>query len=165
MADENKTIESGGNVVEDGGVDYIEAIKELKNSTVPKEDYNKLREENQKLLKSLVNGETIEVAAETPVDVNELRKELFSADSDLSNLDYATKAVQLRDAIIAQGGKDPFLPWGKQIAPTQDDIESAEKVAEALKMCIEYAEGDSEIFTNELMRITRDTAPLARRKH
>lgn len=162
MEDE-KTIESGGNV-EDSTVDYIEAIKQIKDSTVSKDEYEKLRSENQKLLKSLVNGESIEVEKGVEVDVNELRKDLFNPDSDLSNLEYAAKAVQLRDAIIAEGGKDPFLPWGKQIAPTQEDVDTAEKVAEALKQCIEYAEGDSEIFTNELMRITRDAAPLRRRK-
>ena len=59
---------------------------------------------------------------------------------------------------------DPFLPQGKQIAATSDDIKSANRVAEALKDCVEYANGDSQLFTNELQRITRDVIPAARRR-
>ena len=42
-------------------IDYIEAIKEIKQNSVDREAYNKLREENKRLLNSLVNGESIDV--------------------------------------------------------------------------------------------------------
>lgn len=154
---ENEVIESGSNG--ESGVDYIEAIKELKQNTVAKADYEKLRSENQQLLKSLVNGETIAVETKK-ADVGEIRKELFTTECDLNNLDYVTKALELRDAIIEAGGQDPFLPWGKHIAPTQEDVETADRVAAVLKECVDYAEGDSNVFTNELQRRTIDTAPV-----
>lgn len=154
MADE--IIESSSNV--EDGVDYIEAIKQLKQNTVAKEEYDKLKGENQKLLKSLINGETIETEQKS-ADIGEIRKSLFSEDCDLCNLDYISKSLELRDAVIAQGGKDPFLPWGSQIAPTQEDVETADRVAAILKECVDYADGDSNVFTNELMRRTIDTAP------
>lgn len=149
--------------VADTETDYIAAIKELKDNTVSKEDYNKLKNENQKLLKSLVNGETITVE-KAAADVGELRKQLYDSDAELSNLEYVTKSLELRDAIIAEGGHDPFLPWGKQIAPTTEDIEAANRVATVLKECVDYAEGDSEVFTNELMRYTLDVAPQRRKR-
>ena len=148
------------NVSEQEGVndstDYIEAIKEIKQNSVDKAKYNQLKEENQRLLKSLVNGETIQQEVE-PVDVNQLRKELCSKDADYNNLDYMTKVMQLRDTLIEKGEKDPFLPWGKKITPSQEDVDTAERVANIVKECIDYAEGDSMVFTNELQRRMIDT--------
>ena len=57
---------------------------------------------------------------------------------------------------MAKGEPDPFLPYGKQISPTRQDEETAAKVAQIYQECIDYAEGDSEVFTNELQRRTRD---------
>lgn len=140
---------------------YIEAIKEIKENSVAKEDYLKLKEENKQLLKSLVNGETRQVEEKEPVDIDALRNDLFN--KDLSNLDYITKSLQLRDELIERGEKDPFLPYGKNILPTDDDIEKAEKVANVLKECVEIANGDSGVFTNELQRRLVD--PILPRKN
>ena len=138
-------------------VDYIEAIKEMKQNTVDKATYNKLKEENKQLLNSLVNGETIDVPKKEEVDINALRKDLFN--NDQTNLQYIEKALKLREALLEKGEKDPFLPYGKNIIPTDEDIATADRVARVLQECVDYADGDSDIFTNELQRITVDTAP------
>ena len=39
---------------------YIEALKEIKENSVSKDDYLKLKAENRKLLNSLANGDFIE---------------------------------------------------------------------------------------------------------
>lgn len=145
------------------GVDYIEAIKQLKDTTVPKEAYEKIQEENKKLLQSLINGETIEQESEK-TDIAALRKELFGEECELSNLEYMTKIMELRSAIIEEGGTDPFLPYGKKIIPTEEDIETANRVADIINECIEYAEGDSSVFTNELQRRMIDSSPNTGRK-
>lgn len=141
---------------------YIEAIKEMKKNSVSKDAYEKLQKENKQLLSSLINGNQIDLQPtqeKAPVDIDALRKELFNKDAEYSNLEFATKALELRDAVIEAGEPDPFLPIGNQISPTDEDVNKANKVAEALKSCIDYADGNSEIFTQELMRITVDTAP------
>lgn len=161
MADNQ--IESGVNV-DESGVDYVEAIKQLRDTTVSKDAYDKLRSENKRLLDSLVRGETIEQPVEA-VDADKLRKELFSGDADMSNLEYMTKTMQLRDAIIDAGGTDPFLPYGKKILPTDEDIATANRVAGVIQECIDYADGDSAVFTNELQRRMVDTSnPTAKNK-
>lgn len=130
---------------------YIEAIKEIKANSVTKEDYEKLKEENKQLLNSLVRGETIQQEMEEkPVDVDQLRKDIFSG--ELNNLDYMTKSLQLRDELIKRGEKDPFLPYGKNILPTDEDVAKAEKFVNTIKECIDIAEGSNDIFTNELQR-------------
>ena len=145
-------------------VDYVAAIAELKEKSIPREQYTKLKEENAKLLKALINGEALEgVAQDAGPDIDELRKELFSGEAELTNLEYVQKALALREALIAQDKPDPFLPYGEKIAPTDDDIAAANKVAKVLQDCVDYAAGDSSIFTSELQRVMIDAAPARRR--
>ena len=146
--------------VEDNTQDYLAAIKELKEKSVDRSEYDKLRAENKKLIDAVVNGqpgqeEQVSVK-HSKEQIDELRNDLFNSPRELNNLEYITKAMELREALMENGEPDPFLPVGKQISPTRDDLEGAEKVAQVYKECIEYAEGDSEVFTNELMRRTRD---------
>ena len=146
--------------VEDNTQDYLAAIKELKEKSVDRSEYDKLRAENKKLIDAVVNGqpgqEEPTVVKHSKEQIDELRNDLFNSPKELSNLEYVTKAMELREALMENGEPDPFLPVGKQISPTRDDLEGAEKVAQVYRECIDYAEGDSEVFTNELMRRTRD---------
>ena len=146
--------------VEDNTQDYLAAIKELKEKSVDRSEYDKLRAENKKLIDAVVNeqpGQEEPAAVKhSKEQIDELRNDLFNSPKELSNLEYVTKAMELREALMENGEPDPFLPVGKQISPTRDDLEGAEKVAQVYRECIDYAEGDSEVFTNELMRRTRD---------
>ena len=146
--------------VEDNTQDYLAAIKELKEKSVDRSEYDKLRAENKKLIDAVVNGqpgqEEPTVVKHSKEQIDELRNDLFNSPRELNNLEYITKAMELREALMENGEPDPFLPVGKQISPTRDDLEGAEKVAQVYRECIDYAEGDSEVFTNELMRRTRD---------
>ena len=146
--------------VEDNTQDYIAAIKELKQNSVDRSEYDKLRAENKKLIDAVVNGQPGQeeqvVVRHSKEQIDDLRNDLFNSPRELNNLEFITKAMELREALMENGEPDPFLPVGKQISPTRDDLEGAEKVAQVYKECIDYAEGDSEVFTNELMRRTRD---------
>lgn len=144
-------------------IDYISAIKEMKANSVDKAAYDKLKEENKQLLDALINGgQVTQEITKEPVNIDSLRKKLFSGEAELSNLDYMKTALELREALLDQGSPDPFLPYGQNILPTDEDIETADRVADAIKSCIDYADGDSEIFTNELQRIMVDTSPVKR---
>ena len=146
--------------VEDNTQDYLAAIKELKENSVNRSEYEKLRAENKKLIDTVVNGlpgqEEQVVVKHSKEQIDDLRNDLFNSPRELTNLEFITKTMELREALMENGEPDPFLPVGKQISPTRDDIEGAEKVAQVYKECIEYAEGDSEVFTNELMRRKRE---------
>ena len=158
MAEEKEISVTG--TVEDNTQDYLAAIKELKEKSVDRSEYDKLRAENKKLIDAVVNGQQGQeepvVSKHSKEQIDDLRNDLFNSPKELNNLEYITKAMELREALIENGEPDPFLPVGKQISPTRDDIEGAEKVAQVYRECIEYADGDSEVFTNELMRRTRD---------
>ena len=159
MLEEEKEISVTG-TVEDNTQDYIKAIKDLKQNSVDRSEYEKLRAENKKLIDAVVNGQPGQeeqvLVKHSKEQIDDLRNDLFNSPRELNNLEFITKTMELREALMENGEPDPFLPVGKQISPTRDDIEGAEKVAQVYKECIEYAEGDSEVFTNELMRRTRD---------
>lgn len=144
---------------------YIAAIEELKASTVSRDAYNKLRSENKQLLDALVSGQQLPQAPEEKVSVADLRKKLFSTDSEnLSNLEYVETALSLRNGLIEAGERDPFLPYGDKVDITSEQIETANKVANALQEMVDFAEGDSGVFTAEYQRRVKDVSiPRGRR--
>ena len=139
---------------------YIDVINKMKENMVLKSDYDEAINENRKLAEQLMRipSPTEEAAAKAKpkVDVNKL-KEKFSAANQMTNLEFVDTALQLRDALIEDGKPDPFLPVGRRISPTEDDIKKASKVSEAFQDCVDAAQGDPAIFNMELMRITGDS--------
>ena len=150
MLDDKQTSVTGTEV-EDMTPDYLAAINELKQNSVDRQKYEELKAENKKLLDSIVNGTAVELPTkEEKKSIEELRAEYLKEDQ--SNLEYITNTLKLREAIISEGKPDPFLPIGNQIMPTDEDVKAANKVAQILQECVDYAEGDSAVFTNELQR-------------
>lgn len=142
---------------------YIAAIEEMKANTVSKEAYNKLRAENKKLLDTLVSGEQLPQTPEEKPSIQDLRKKLFG-EEDLSNYEYIKTALSLRDALIESGERDPFLPVGDKVDITTEQIENAQKVADGLSDMLEFAEGDSGVFSAEYQRRVKDISiPRGRR--
>lgn len=150
MTEEEKSKNVSGEEV-DPNADYIAAINELKQNSVDRSKYDQLRAENKKLLEAIVQGQTIELPqTQDKPSIEELRANYLKEDQ--SNLEFITNTLKLREALIAEGNPDPFLPIGEQIMPSDQDIATANKVAEVLQECVDYAEGDSAVFTNELQR-------------
>jgi hypothetical protein len=140
----------------------------MRQNSVSREQYEKLKGERDELLDTLINGGQVTNVMEAPTKtIQEMRNELFSkeaADKGMTNLEFVTKSLELRDAIIKSGGTDPFLPVGKGIEITRDDYEAAEFTAQQFQECIDIADGNSEVFTNELMRRTVDNSlPTAKK--
>ena len=141
MNENEQSVTQQENVEQDTN-NYIEAIKEIKANSVSKEAYKKLQEENKKLLESLVAGETIKAPApaEEKVDLNELRKRLETTESPI---DYCKTSLKLHEETLKQTGINDYLPNGKKIRPTKEDED-----------CIDYADGDDQLFIQELQRRT-----------
>lgn len=144
--------------------DYLAAINQLKQNSVPRQQYDQLMAENKKLLDAVVNGQTAEQQAPAPVapDIQALRDKTFAEGQ--TNLEMVTNALALRKALMESGEPDPFLPCGDKTIPTAEDVAAAEKVATVFQECVDYAQGDSQLFTNELMRRTVDTGPIRTRR-
>ena len=148
-------------------VALAKALKEARENTVSKEEYDKVVAENKALVSEIINGggSAGNGQQETPpeqADIEALREELYGPKSEnLNNLEFWKKTLELRDAVIARDGVDPFLPHGANIKPTEFDAQRAEAVAEIVKQCIEEADGDSGVFTALLQsKINNDSQAL-----
>ena len=140
---------------------YIDEIQNLRETTVSKDQYEKKCEENRRLIQSLANGTPLPGAEQEPPkpSIEELRKKLANGDQ-LSNLEYVKTVLALRNSLIEKGAQDPFVPQGANVKPEATDWATAQRVADAFQSCVDYADGDSAIFTTELMRLTKDSAPI-----
>lgn len=157
------------NVTEETGnayQEYIDTINELKANSVSKEKYDQLVEEKKGLIEALKSGQQIQmVNEEQPVDIEQLRKDLYGdPDKPISNLEYVEKTLKLRQALIDKGEPDPFLPNGAEYVYDKADADKAAYVAQVFQECIDYADGDEQLFTNELMRRTKDDSPLQKNR-
>lgn len=138
-------------------IDYIEALKKMRENSVTKEEFDQVKSENKRLIEAIVSGTSGQIEESEPVDIQKLRNEMFCEDSDLSNLEYIEKALKLRQAILDKTGQDIFLPVGNTSTASIEDRNAAQEVAQVFEECIEFAKGDSGVFTAELMRRTVDT--------
>ena len=143
---------------------YIEAIQELKENTVDKAKYEKLKEENKQLLNALVKGETIE--QEKPIEAFDMHKEvdelLFG---DNTNLEYITRALRIRQHLIDSGKEDPFITQDPtQGTPTEAQRQTAANVAQVLQEIVDFADGDAGVFNAEYQRRIKDPVIMPRAK-
>ena len=150
--DVNNSVTGQENV--DDSVDYISALNEMKQNSVSRSEYEKLKADNKRLLDSIVNGTSENVEVLPKKSIEELRKNFMK--EGVSNLDYWKNALELRERLIEEGQPDPMIPTGVRVAANQMDYDGVEKLVSGIQHCIDYADGDSQLFTNELQRITRD---------
>lgn len=133
----------------EGEVSAVDIITEMRQNTVPKDKYNKVMEENQKLMRALANGETVQVEAPKKPTALQLHYEWLDQEGK-SSIQIAKDTLALRDAMLDEGFRDPFLPNGKDFVPEAQDIKDAEDVAALLQWSIDGANGNSGVFNSLL---------------
>ena len=143
-----------GDSIEFNAQNYLDNLAALKETTISREEYNKVVAENKKLASALVNGYSMDRREEQkPIDVEGLRRELFGNKyKKTTDLEFFTKVEELSKGIEQRGGSDPFLPNNPDYVPTGEDIERAQRIHSVIRDCIDYAQGDPKAFTNELAR-------------
>ena len=132
---------------------YLEVIKELKEKSVPKEDYERVVADRDKLLNDYLNGGSPdpEVVVDTTTE-KELIEALYGDKAqELSNLEYWKKTCKLREMQMERGMIDPGVPRGRDAGgPTTEDFARSAKVFEVIQECINASGDDPEKF-NELL--------------
>ena len=154
MEELNNGIGVSDNQEIDSTADYIDTINKLKANTVDKAQFMKLKEENRKLLDSIVNGQGLEQPKKETKNIEELRRELYGKrDTSMSALQYVSDTLELRKLLMEKGEQDPFviLP-GAKARPEPSDFDRAENTARSFQECVDIADGNPTVFNNELSR-------------
>lgn len=138
MSDELEEKEEKIEIKKGDSKEFLSSLEDVKKTMIKREEYDKIIKENNELKKALLNGFTIK--DEPQKTASELKKEYQEKVRNLTNLEGMKLGLQLRDAVIREGGKDPFL------APDQTDSSKAEFIAETLKQIIEDSDGDPGVF-------------------
>lgn len=155
MSEEEKEQQNPDNEPEMTAKEYINQINDLKERTVSREEYDRIKNDNRELAKALINGTGANIPGitkpEEKPDLDDLRKKLFTKKSK-NDLEYFTNLLALRDGVMADGQPDPFLPINREFRATAQDEADAERIATQIKEAIEYADGDPAVFSNDLRR-------------
>ena len=133
----------------------LETIQELKakmDAMVDPEEHAKLKTQYDTLLKSMINKRTPVEEKPTTRPAKELAKE-FIKNEPMSNREYVKQALEYRDAMIKEFGKDPFNDGKTDPAETQ-------RVADALLKMVQESDSDSE-FRYLFDQTVKDDADIA----
>ena len=154
-------MENNENVeIETPEMNYAEVIKNLKATTVSREEYERVMNENKTLANALATSpakSTDDAEVELPTDeyIDELRKKLFKINSGISNREFIKTSLDLRDALMARGGRDPFLPVNKEYIDNPSDMAAVNNLANGLREIVDYSGNDDALFNSELKRVCR----------
>lgn len=158
MIDEEKTpnpISENPDPASYGASDYAKDIETLRKSTVSREAYTKLQEENKTLRDQILNGgfAASDKEGEKEPKVRELKEitpEFMKMNRETTNLEYWTKFMETRDAYIAKYGIDPCVTHGiSPSGPVTPDYGEEEAVAanmEVIRNLTIQFKGDPEGF-------------------
>ena len=146
----------------DDSMALIKAMQEMKEKSVSKEKYEKVLQERDGLIEALKSGQQITlVEPQEEESIDELRTELYGdPDKPWRATEYVEKTLKLREKVMANGERDPFLPNGNDYQVNSEDERYAQLTAQTFQECVDYAQGDDQLFVNELMRRTKDDNPI-----
>lgn len=131
----------------DNDLNLLKEIQDLKDNTVSKEEYAKLQAKYKQVVKDVINGVGTKEEADDTVNLEEIRKNLFTDKvEDLSNRDFWKNVLYLRHERLEKEGVDIFLPKGSKTRYTREDYESAQKVDEIISQMLEDSEENPQLF-------------------
>lgn len=131
----------------DNDLDLLKELQDVKNNTVPKEEYAKLQAKYKQVVKDVINGVGTKEEADNTVNLEEIRKNLFTDKvEDLSNRDFWKNVLDLRHERLEKEGVDIFLPKGSKTRYTREDYDSAQKVDEIISQMLEDSEENPQLF-------------------
>lgn len=158
--EETKIVESGQEGVED--VISPSAIIDIKKNYVPRSSYEKLKEDYNNVVDSVLKGEEIAVEKEKePVNIQELRDKIFKPNSGLGACEFMEAALALRDETLSTTGQDIFIPNHKGAKVSAQDQMDAEETAQFFREWLEAANGNDDDFVREIKNNVVEMNPLA----
>lgn len=142
----------------------LEANRKLKADLEAKSaEMAKMERDNNELVKNILSGGEIK-QEDNLKSPDYYRKVLWGPDKDnLNDIQVVENWLKLRESVMKETGEDIFVGKGPKYIPTPEEATQAQNVADCLKECIEYADGDNGLFVQETQRIMIDASPMQHR--
>lgn len=136
---------------------YIDAMQDLRSrldNSVPRELYEKAIDENRLLANAYANGLSMPTGDESEErrSSRDICKYILENKGKLNSLETVKAITDYRDAVLFETGEDVFVSKGHHINPSNGAFESSEKTANIYRECIDYANGDNQLFVQEVQR-------------
>ena len=122
--------------------EFLTEISKLKETMVPKEDLEAIQAERDKLKYALLTGVMTDDTEQLKSSAELCKEYAESIKSGVTNVKGFETALKLRQAVINETGKDPFMTE----ALTKIDPDFGERVAENLATVLEKSEGNPQMF-------------------
>ena len=145
---------------------YLSAINKLKGQIDNLNNQNKkLEAENRELFNSVMDGKVAssEVKKDNGPTKKELIEKLVNVDKKpMTNLEYVDTTLKLRNRILEEGGRDPFLP-SESVQLTANEEQQIQQYVDTLQEAVDEADGDPVAFNILFNNIVKDTKQTPRR--
>lgn len=145
---------------DDATPNAAQELIEFKKNFVSREQYEKEKQRADGYLAAILNNREDDIVAKegevSDVDPNDIAKAMFVEDNTMTDIEYVENSLRLRNARLAAGEKDPFLPAD----PDDKDREIAQNVADVFEDCIRGANGNNAAFLALLQSRIKDTPIL-----
>lgn len=118
---------------------FLEAAKKVREDSVSKEEFEKVKAERDKMLEFVLDGKEIQnenKEVSTP-DIAELQR--IRHDPDSTNLDIVKASLGIRDYYLEKKGVDLFVS-------EKDNQEAGERVAARLQEIVKQSDNDPKTF-------------------
>lgn len=152
MAEEEKVLQEP-NYLEQA-LETNKSLKEQLEAT--RQEMARMAEDNKTIMKQLLEGGTIKEEDEDKRSIPDIIKDMRK--DNINDIQFVENALAYRKKCMEQKENpfDPFVGRGVKYEEYEKETERAENLANCLQHCLDYAEGNNEVFINELNRITSD---------
>lgn len=140
---------------DDAQPNAAQELIDFRKNFVTREKYEEAVKRGDDFLRAIVENREDEVIPEDPskkIDPNKIAKDLFKEDNTMSDIEYVQNILDLREARMKAGERDPFLPDNFR----EEDVVIAQNVADVFKDCIKVADGDNGAFIALLQSRMKD---------
>lgn len=159
----NNNPEKIDNGQEEENMDYIQTIEQMRQNSVSKDKYDKLKEENKKLLNTLATGGQNQ-EEEEKVDVNNLWEDIFNVrKKPLTDMEVVDKLLKIRESCLENEYRDIFVYGGPEFVPEASDYASAQQAAEVYQKCLDEADKSPRAFKAALLDSMVESSSFKRR--
>lgn len=143
-----------------------EMVEELRATMVPKEELEAMTNKYNNLFKNYIQGSKNSEENSAKVDKEaeyiEAIKFLGDKSKPKTNLQHAEALLKIRDYRMEKGEQDIFL--AQSGTPSQEDVQSAENVAELMEDAIVFANGSDDVFRAYLNEHLKDNNIVTKRR-